>query len=50
MTIVHMGLILQLRPFKSSVKTYLELLNLCTQLALCYLLLLFTDYVDTDVQ
>jgi hypothetical protein len=50
MTIVHMGLILQLRPFKSTVKTYLELFNLCTQLALCYLLLLFTDYVDTDVQ
>lgn len=50
MTVVNMGLILQVRPFKKTAKAFLELFNLCTQLVLCYLLLLFTDFVDREVQ
>jgi hypothetical protein len=50
MTVVNIALVLLIRPYKSVFKTYLHLFNLSTQLFLCYLLLLFTDFVDLDVQ
>ncbi len=47
--LLHMGYLMQVKPYKSTLQLFQGIFNLVTQLYLTYLMLLFTEFVDFDV-
>lgn len=48
--LIQMGYSLQVKPYESKLRFAQEIFNLLTQLYLSYLMLLFTDFVEFEIQ